>query len=96
MKKHKPKTKAQRSNNANTVLNEVGGAVKLKWKHSKKDKQWYINENPAWANNGMCITDIRHEGTDKNYRLHMDEILSAPSFRKLSSAKIVAKLIKHG
>ena len=64
---------------------------KLKWKYSPKDKQWYINESVAYANDGIRITK-----RDKEFKLCFDCHISTFRFKKLSSAKEVAQLIFNG
>ena len=90
MKKTSKKSKARNSNNANTVLNEVGGAVKLrlKWKYDSMTKE-YNADSTRFAGHFnievyekcdyvLCFLDIRL------------------GFKKLGTAKIVAQLINNG
>lgn len=91
MKKNN-KGKAKSKTNANTLLNAVGGAVKLKWKYDKNSKQWWIGESIPWANDCMFITKEMDEylletGMPTKIKIRL---------KKLASAKIIAQLIKNG
>jgi hypothetical protein len=67
--------------------------MKLKWKVDRKNKQWYIIETVPYANDGFTITKT----SDGLYRLVRDySITTMIIFKKLSSAKKVAELIKFG
>lgn len=91
MKKSQKKSKARNSNNANAVLNEVGGAVtkELKWKH--------IKGNPYRANDGQFT--IYHFEENRSWELVVVQNKYTHHdipFKKLSSAKKVAQLIYNG
>lgn len=63
---------------------------KIKWHYDIKNKEWYNGETVAWANDGL---NIKKEGSryelKENYRF-------IGRFYKLSSAKTVAQLLRHG
>lgn len=64
---------------------------KIKWHYDKKNKQWYANETVAWANDGFHIYKDR-----KRYYLKEHGRSDESAFKKLSSAKTVANLLRHG
>ena len=64
---------------------------KIKWHYDKKFKQWYVMETSAYAKDGVCI---RKKGT--LYILEIDDNIFSWYFKKLSSAKQVANLLRHG
>lgn len=81
MKKTSKKSKARNSNNANTVLNEVGGAVK------------WIDNGRGTLNSGLyCISEGLIEGT---FTLWLNTKHIA-TFKKQTSAKKVAQLMVNG
>lgn len=64
---------------------------KIKWKYDKKRKQWWANETAPWSNDGYQIChDL------DGYVLTGDELRSKLYFKKISSAKTVANLLRHG
>lgn len=63
---------------------------KIKWHYDKKFKQWWAPETVAYANDGFTI---RKDGT--KYQLDRDHGF-INRFHKLSSAKTVANLLRHG
>ncbi len=62
----------------------------IKWKYDKKFKQWYLSETKPYANDSFTIE--RKQGI---YRLEQNYDLTL-FFKKLSSAKKVAELIRLG
>lgn len=64
---------------------------KIKWHYDKKFKQWYVNETIAYGNDGFQIC---HDSN--RYVLTGDIFGSKLYFNKLSSAKQVANLLRHG
>src|SRR3990167_3053541 len=102
MKKTSKKSKARNSNNANTVLNEVGGAVKYKylcgWYKIKAPKlTWTFmkvkglngKEYNEWiSNEGLEIVQYPKGRFYLGVRLH-----NVGTFKTLARAKIVAELI---
>ncbi len=66
---------------------------KLKWHYDKKIKQWWINEHPVYANNGFTI---ERNLNSKRYSLMLGHTKPIGFFNKLSSAKTVANLLRHG
>lgn len=86
MKKNN-KGKAKSKTNANTVLNAVGGAVKLKWKTDERNHQW-----SATVDSLLCAYVI--EEKDREYHLFKGRFVS--TFKSLAKAKKVAQLIYEG
>lgn len=64
---------------------------KIKWKYDKKRKQWWVNEASPWLNDGFQIYKDRGR-----YYLKEDGVNYDIAFKKLSSAKTVANLLRHG
>lgn len=65
----------------------------IKWKYDKKFKQWWTGETSAYANDGFTID--KESGGDR-YRLRQEYFKTIGYFNKLSSAKEVARLLRHG
>lgn len=63
---------------------------KIKWSYDKKFKEWWINETSPYAMDHMNI-----ENVGGKYELTKG-VLRVGRFKKLSSAKIVANLLRHG
>lgn len=64
---------------------------KLKWKYDVKNKQWYTRESVPYANDSFTIRKEESE-----YVLKGDYFTTYGRFKKISSAKTVANLLKHG
>lgn len=67
--------------------------TKIKWKYDSKNKHWFISESPAYANNGVCISNISYQNKEFKYKLHLDWTNYSPSFKRLSDAKLCASLL---
>lgn len=69
----------------------------IKWSYDKQIKEWYCNETSPYANNGMEIQK-HNENKKTPYSLTMDGCggRKVGYFRKLSSAKTVANLLRNG
>ena len=64
----------------------------LKWSYDKKFKQWYVSESAPYARDGFSI-----KKENENYQLTTDNSFHTVGwFKKLSSAKQVAYLLRHG
>jgi len=69
---------------------------KLKWYYGKTAGHWYTTESSPYANDGMCIANVKYEGRGRGYRLHFDVSTKTFDFKKLSTAKKVAQMIYNG
>jgi len=65
---------------------------KIKWKYDKQCKEWFVYETDVQENDGFLISKNAH----KLYRLQINSMDSVAFFKKLSSAKTVANLLRHG
>ncbi len=64
----------------------------IKWSYDKQIGEWYVNESSAWANDGFSITK-----EEKTYKLEHDRFgFIGDGFRRLSSAKACAELLRNG
>lgn len=62
----------------------------FEWNYDVRGKEWYVGETVAWANDGFSI---RKDG--KKYQLDRNHSFVG-MFKKLSNAKTVAYLLRHG
>lgn len=69
----------------------------MKWNYDNKNKQWWITESFPYANNDYTIKKITKDFTreDKPYKLE-DHYGHVGYFKKLSTAKLIAKHLREG
>ncbi len=66
--------------------------AKIKWCYDKQIGEWYVNETSTYAMDGFTINK-----EDKKYKLEHDHFgFIGDGFRKLSSAKACAELLRNG
>ena len=63
----------------------------IKWHYDVKWKNWWVGESVPYANDDISITK-----DGKSYMLVCGMSKVVGHFKKLSSAKIVAQLLRHG
>lgn len=65
---------------------------KIKWKYDKRYNSWYVGETIPYENDGLQIK----KSTTGRFVLTEGYFRRIGSFRKLSSAKKVAELLRNG
>lgn len=63
----------------------------MKWNYDNKNKEWYLIETVPYANDDLSI-----KKDSSTYKLTENHFKTIGRFKKLTNAKLVAKLLRNG